>query len=111
MPAQRFLWEFLKPYQTLLGPFNLFHFICAGTHDLLRRDDREIEGGMTRGDFWCRVLGWLQIGGAVATGLLIYSLWALFFGWIEMNDDGFFVVIMWIIIIVLCLSAPSWPGC
>ena len=27
---------------------------------------------MTRGDFWCRVLGWLQIGGAVATGLLIY---------------------------------------
>ncbi len=28
--AQRFLWEFLKPYGTLLGPFNLFHFICAG---------------------------------------------------------------------------------
>jgi hypothetical protein len=56
---------------------------------------------MTRGDFWCRVLGWLQIGGAVATGLLIWSLWALFFGWIELNDDGFFGVIMWIIIIVL----------
>ena len=28
--AQRFLWEFLKPYGTLAGPFNLFHFICAG---------------------------------------------------------------------------------
>jgi hypothetical protein len=56
---------------------------------------------MTRGDFWCRVLGWLQLGGAVATGLLIYSLWSLFFGWIELNDDGFFDVIMWIIIIVL----------
>jgi len=28
--GQRFLWEFLKPYQTLLGPFNLFHFLCAG---------------------------------------------------------------------------------
>ena len=28
--AQRFLWEFLKPYGTLLGPFNLFHFICVG---------------------------------------------------------------------------------
>ena len=28
--AQRFLWEFLKPYGTLIGPFNLFHFICAG---------------------------------------------------------------------------------
>jgi phosphatidylglycerol---prolipoprotein diacylglyceryl transferase len=28
--AQRFLWEFLKPYGAMLGPFNLFHFICAG---------------------------------------------------------------------------------
>ena len=28
--TQRFLWEFLKPYATLIGPFNLFHFICAG---------------------------------------------------------------------------------
>ena len=28
--AQRFLWEFLKPYAAIAGPFNLFHFICAG---------------------------------------------------------------------------------
>ncbi|MCB1380412.1 MAG: prolipoprotein diacylglyceryl transferase [Alphaproteobacteria bacterium] len=28
--GQRFLWEFLKPYATVAGPFNLFHFICAG---------------------------------------------------------------------------------
>lgn len=28
--SQRFLWEFLKPYGTLVGPFNVFHFICAG---------------------------------------------------------------------------------
>ncbi len=28
--AQRFLWEFLKPYGTIVGPLNLFHFICAG---------------------------------------------------------------------------------
>jgi phosphatidylglycerol---prolipoprotein diacylglyceryl transferase len=27
--GQRFLWEFLKPYGTVLGPFNLFHFICV----------------------------------------------------------------------------------
>jgi hypothetical protein len=56
---------------------------------------------MTRGDFWCRVLGWLQVGGAVATGLCIYALWALFFGWIELNDDGFFDLIMWTIIIIM----------
>jgi prolipoprotein diacylglyceryltransferase len=28
--AQRFLWEFLKPYGTVIGPFNLFHLICLG---------------------------------------------------------------------------------
>lgn len=60
---------------------------------------------MTRGDFWCRVLGWLQIGGAVATGLLVYALWALFFGWIELDDGGFFSIIMWLFIIVLAFPA------
>lgn len=28
--AQRFAWEFLKPYPTLAGPFNVFHLLCAG---------------------------------------------------------------------------------
>ena len=28
--GQRFVWEFLKPYGALVGPFNLFHLICAG---------------------------------------------------------------------------------
>jgi phosphatidylglycerol:prolipoprotein diacylglycerol transferase len=28
--AQRFVWEFLKPYPTLIGPFNHFHLMCAG---------------------------------------------------------------------------------
>jgi len=27
---QRFAWEFLKPYPTVLGPFNLFHILCGG---------------------------------------------------------------------------------
>lgn len=27
---QRFAWEFLKPYPTVVGPFNLFHMLCAG---------------------------------------------------------------------------------
>lgn len=26
--AQRFLWEFLKPYATVIGPLNLFHLVC-----------------------------------------------------------------------------------
>jgi len=28
--TQRFLWEFLKPYPTLVGLFNLFHFLMLG---------------------------------------------------------------------------------
>jgi phosphatidylglycerol---prolipoprotein diacylglyceryl transferase len=28
--AQRFAWEFLKPYPALVGPFNLFHILSAG---------------------------------------------------------------------------------
>jgi prolipoprotein diacylglyceryltransferase len=28
--AQRFLWEFLKPYPKLLGPFNVFQLISLG---------------------------------------------------------------------------------
>ena len=28
--GQRFVWEFLKPYGTIAGPFNLFHLLCAG---------------------------------------------------------------------------------
>lgn len=28
--AQRFAWEFLKPYPRLIGPLNLFHILCVG---------------------------------------------------------------------------------
>jgi prolipoprotein diacylglyceryltransferase len=28
--VQRFVWEFLKPYPPIAGPFNLFHLLCAG---------------------------------------------------------------------------------
>lgn len=28
--VQRFCWEFLKPYGTLLGPFNAFHLVAVG---------------------------------------------------------------------------------
>jgi prolipoprotein diacylglyceryltransferase len=28
--TQRFIWEFLKPYGTVVGPFNIFHILAAG---------------------------------------------------------------------------------
>jgi phosphatidylglycerol---prolipoprotein diacylglyceryl transferase len=27
---QRFVWEFIKPYATVAGPFNVFHLVCFG---------------------------------------------------------------------------------
>ena len=35
--GQRFLWEFLKPYGTVIGPFNLFHLLSAALIALRRR--------------------------------------------------------------------------
>jgi len=40
---QRFVWEFFKPYKTIAGPFNLFHFVCivliAYSLSMLRRNN------------------------------------------------------------------------
>jgi len=43
--VQRFCWEFLKPYPTLVGPFNLFHLICIvllAYSLLMMRSNREL---------------------------------------------------------------------
>jgi phosphatidylglycerol---prolipoprotein diacylglyceryl transferase len=41
--AQRFIWEFLKPYAAVIGPFNLFHLVClallAYAFVMIRRQD------------------------------------------------------------------------
>ena len=58
---------------------------------------------MSRADFWCRVLGWLQIGGALAVAAAIYALWTLIFGWIVMEDGGFITLVKWILIIIFAL--------
>jgi phosphatidylglycerol:prolipoprotein diacylglycerol transferase len=46
--AQRFLWEFLKPYAAVLGPLNLFHFVCLGLMGyailMLRSNDASVRG-------------------------------------------------------------------
>lgn len=50
--VQRFAWEFLKPYPTPLGPFNLFHILCLGLvvygwvyYQRDRRAERRAQGG------------------------------------------------------------------
>lgn len=43
--AQRFVWEFFKPYGAVLGPLNIFHFVCAAllvyVWVMLHRSQRE----------------------------------------------------------------------
>lgn len=55
---------------------------------------------MNRGDFWCRVLGWLQVAGAAVVGGAIYALWALMFSWIVVQGQGFLTVMKWMMIFV-----------
>lgn len=56
---------------------------------------------MNRADFWCRVMGWLQVAGAATVAAAIYGLWALMFGWIVMDDPGFLTAMKWIFIVIL----------
>lgn len=60
---------------------------------------------MSRADFWCRVLAWLQIGGAVATGAVIYLLWEVFMGAMTAEVDAavFISLVKWIIILIMAL--------
>ena len=55
---------------------------------------------MNRADFWCRVMGWLQVAGAVAVGAAIYLLWTLFFGWMVIENAGFLTFMKWLIIFI-----------
>ena len=60
---------------------------------------------MNRADFWCRVLAWLQICGALATAAAIYLLWSVFIGMAELDAGSVFMldVFKWIIIGVMAL--------
>lgn len=58
---------------------------------------------MDRADFWCRILGWLQLGGAVVCGATIYWLWQFFFGWIDIRNGAFFDFVLWLIILFFAL--------
>ena len=60
---------------------------------------------MKRGDFWCRVLGWLQLAGAAACAATIYFLWQAIFGWLEIEDGGFFAFVLSLVIIFFTLPA------
>lgn len=58
---------------------------------------------MTRADFWCRVLGWVQIASGLLMALLVFLLWELFEAWMDLDAVGVLVVLKWLLIVFLAL--------
>ncbi len=60
---------------------------------------------MRRADFWCRVLAWLQIGGALVTAAAIYLLWSVFIGAMaaDAGSDLILSIFKWSVILIMVL--------
>lgn len=61
---------------------------------------------MTRADFWCRVLGWLQIMSGAFMAFMVFALWEFFAAWLDIGKVGFLVVFKWLIIAIF--AAPTF---
>ena len=53
---------------------------------------------MNRADFWCRVVGWLQIASGVLVGVLVTLVWSLFKDWLDIDEVAILVFFKWLII-------------
>jgi hypothetical protein len=60
---------------------------------------------MRRADFWCRILAWLQIGGALVTAAAIYMLWSIFIGAMAADAGGDIIlsIFKWAVILIMAL--------
>jgi hypothetical protein len=60
---------------------------------------------MQRAEVWCRVLAWLQIGGALATAAAIHLLWSVFIGAMTAGAGGDLLlgIFKWGIILFMAL--------
>ena len=61
---------------------------------------------MTRADFWCRVLGWLQMLSGAFMAFMVFALWEFFAVWLDIDQVGFLVVFKWLIIGIF--AAPTF---
>ena len=60
---------------------------------------------MSRADFWCRVVGWLQIAGGAAAAALILFLWQVVRPIFGIEDVTVFGFIVWVFVVILALPA------
>jgi len=61
---------------------------------------------MDRAEFWCRVLGWLQIAGGAVVALTIILVWKLLFSWMEQDNGALFGIL--IAMLVFLFAAPAF---
>lgn len=58
---------------------------------------------MSRADFWCRILGWLQIvGGAVTAGVILF-LWQLFREIFMIDHLPALSFLVWVFVLIVAL--------
>lgn len=58
---------------------------------------------MSRADFWCRVLGWVQIAGGAVTAAVILFLWELFRQILMIENVPALSFLVWIFVIFVAL--------
>jgi hypothetical protein len=58
---------------------------------------------MNRADFWCRVLGWVQIAGGAVTAAVILFLWELFRELMMIDGVAALSFLVWVFVIFVAL--------
>lgn len=58
---------------------------------------------MTRADFWCRVLGWLQIAGGATLAFTLLFLWELALDLVGIESVPGLSFLVWVFVLVMAL--------
>lgn len=55
---------------------------------------------MGRADFWCRVVGWIQLAASIAFTLFVVFLWRTFLDIFQIEAPGVFRFLLWFFIFI-----------
>lgn len=58
---------------------------------------------MNRADFWCRVLGWLQVVAGLALAAVILLLWRLVRDFFEIGDVSSLSILVWAVVFLTAM--------
>ena len=58
---------------------------------------------MTRADFWCRILGWVQVAIGLAVAILVFLLWSLLNEVFHIGEVAVAVFFKWLVIVIFAV--------